>query len=284
MKKFLQRSLSLAAVALMTAFNATAQEEVRVVVIGGLDLSGTWQAVEAAAEEALGLQVTTVLTAPKERIVPLFMEGEADLMLIHGGDETFSLQALGYAAPLQTWGFNEFVFVGPDSDPAGIAQAISGADAIQKIQSSQQPLLMFRDPGSYNILQHLLDTAGLIPAQLKLIPDAAARPQQVLQQASRDQASVLVGHIPVAFGRMTAPGMKVLFSGDSAMRRAYVVVTPGPIHPANETARANSERLAEFLVSEAGQNVLMQSVSESGSPWIFPRNSAELQMRPNAPN
>lgn len=282
MKKLFKLLLAIALLTSVAAVPAIAQEEVRVVVIGGLDLSGTWQAVEAAAEESLGLQITTVLSAPKERIVPLFMNGEADLMLIHGGDETFSLQALGYAAPLQTWGFNEFAFVGPENDPAGIAQATSGAEAIQKIQATQQPLIMFRDPGSYNILQHLLDTAGLIPAQLNLIPDAAARSQQVLQQASRDQAYVLVGHIPVAFGRMSAPGMKVLFNGDSAMRRAYVVVTPGPMHPASDSARANSERLAEFLVSEAGQNVLMQSVSESGAPWIFPRSSAGLQMRPTA--
>lgn len=187
-KKLFKLLLAIALLTSVAAVPAIAQEEVRVVVIGGLDLSGTWQAVEAAAEESLGLQITTVLSAPKERIVPLFMNGEADLMLIHGGDETFSLQALGYAAPLQTWGFNEFAFVGPENDPAGIAQATSGAEAIQKIQATQQPLIMFRDPGSYNILQHLLDTAGLIPAQLNLIPDAAARSQQVLQQASRDQA------------------------------------------------------------------------------------------------
>lgn len=282
MKNF-RHCLVMAVVSLMTPLHVIAQEEVRVAVIGGLDLSGTWQAVEAAAEQALDIQVTTVLSAPKERIVPLFMAGDADLMLIHGGDETFSLQALGYAAPLTTWGFNEFVFVGPESDPAGIAQASTGAEAITRIQSTGQPLIGFRDPGSFNILQHLLDQAGLIPAQLNVIPDSAARAQQVLQQASRDQAYVVVGHIPVAFGRMTAPGIKVLFSGDSGMRRAYVIATPGPSHPASAQARANAERLAGFLLSDTGQGVLMQSVSDNGAPWIFPRSSAELQMRPDSP-
>lgn len=55
--------------------------------------------------------------APKEGVIPPFRRGEADLLLIHGSDETYALQAAGLAAPLRAWAMNEHVIVGPDDDP-----------------------------------------------------------------------------------------------------------------------------------------------------------------------
>ena len=103
-------------------------------------MSGVWPRIEETAEKSLDLDIITVLAAPKEQVVPAFIRGEADLLLIHGGDETFALEAVGYASALRTWGYNEFVIVGPTDDPARIAGAESGRDAMLKIQASMQPL------------------------------------------------------------------------------------------------------------------------------------------------
>jgi tungstate transport system substrate-binding protein len=266
--------LAITLLVLVAPISFSAEEEFKVAVIGGLELSGVWPHIAEISEKELDMQITTVLAAPKEQVVPAFMRGEADLLLIHGGDETLALQALGYAAPLRTWGYNDFVFVGPVDDPAEIAQAASGREAIMKIQSSNRPLILFRDPGSFQILKRLLDEAGLTPGQLRLLPDTAARPQQILEQAAREQAYVVVGHIPVAFGRMPSGGTSILFSGDPGMRRAYVVVTPGPRHPANQVARDKAERLTEYLLSEQGQALLQEIGDENNVPWIYPRLEA----------
>lgn len=257
------------------------EAELRVAVIGGLDMSGVWPAIEAAAENALELQISTVSVAPKEKVVPAFMRGDADLLLIHGGDETFALEALGYASPLRSWGYNEFVFVGPPDDPAQVGQAASGREAMLRIQAAKQPLISFRDPGSYQILKRLMDQAGLVPAQLQLLRDTVDKAQQILRQAASDRAYVIVGHMPVAFGRMPSQGVEILLSGDPAMRRAYVVVTPGPQHPATAAARINAQRLAEYLLSADGQRVLTETGPTTDLPWVFPRAEAAglLQFR-----
>ena len=268
------RSLLVAASALASTFGSGAENELNVAVIGGLDMSGVWSKIEESAEISLKLNITTVIAAPKERVVPAFMSGEADLLLIHGGDETFALEALGYASALRTWGYNEFIIAGPSHDPAGISQTELGRDAIIKIQTSNQPLIAFRDVGSYQILRRLLDSAGLVPGQIRLLPDTVVRPQQILTQAAREQAYVIVGHLPVAFGRMPSEGVEILLSGDPAMRRAYVVVTPGPQHPASSEARVNAEKLAEYLLSEDGQRVLGEIGPTDDTPWVFPRREA----------
>lgn len=251
-----------------------AENQMRVAVIGGLDMSGVWPRLEAAAEESLKIGIDTVVAAPKERVVPAFQSGDADVLIMHGGDETFALEALGSGSAGRTWGYNGFVFAGPADDPAGIAEVSSGRDAMLRLQQSGAPLILFRDVGSLQIIRRLMDSAGLVPRDINLITDSAGRPQEILLQAARDRAYVIVGQMPVAFGRMERDGIEILFSGDRAMRRGYVIVTPGPLHAASPWAIEQSERLAEYLLSESGQAVVQELKSDDGTPWIYPRTAA----------
>lgn len=249
-------------------------ETLRVAVIGGLDMSGVWPRLQEQIEQDLDISIETVAAAPKQRVVPAFRSGQADLLLMHGGDETFALEALGFGSALRTWGYNDFVFVGPADDPAQLASAESGSDAMLRLAASQQPLIYFRDVGSLQVVRRLMDTAGLDPADLHILLDDVDRPQNILEQAAREQAYVIVGHMPVAFGRMEANGVTIIYRGDPAMRRGYSVVTPGPAHPAAIAARQLARRVADYLVSEDGQRAVELAGQSRGEQWILPRSSA----------
>ena len=132
-----------------TAQNAATEARVRVAVVGGLVLSGVWPALAERAGKATGLEIETVVAAPKEGVVPAFRNGEVDLLLIHGSDATYRLLAAGLAAPLRAWAANEHVIVGPVDDPAGVAGAAGAAEALRRIVATDAPLIGFRDPGSF---------------------------------------------------------------------------------------------------------------------------------------
>jgi tungstate transport system substrate-binding protein len=247
-----------------------ARPVVRVAIVGGLVLCGVWPELARRAEAATGLTIETVAAAPKEGVVPAFREGEADLLLIHGGDETHALEAAGYAAPLRVWGRNEHVIVGPPDDPAGVATASSAAQALARIIQSDAPMIGFRDPGSFAVVQELFRAHGLRPGARQHLFDESETPRMVLRFAASKHAYVVVGHIPVAFGRMPNAGLKVLFRGDPAMRRAYVLVEPGPRHPATPERREQARRLAAYLLGPAGQSALQEADRAAGGPWVFP--------------
>lgn len=249
---------------------ALAVDTVRVAVVGGLVLCGVWPALLPVAEKATGLKIETVAAAPKEGVIPPFRRGEADLLLIHGSDETYALQAAGLAAPLRAWAMNEHVIVGPDSDPAHIAGARDGSEALERILRANAPMIGFRDPGSFAIVAGLLRAAGLRLGPRQQLFDASESPQGVLRSAAANQAYVVVGHIPVAFGKMPSEGMRVLLKSDPAMRRVYVAVEPGPRHPASEHQRKAARKLAEYLLSPTGQAALRHVDAEAHGPWIFP--------------
>lgn len=269
---------SLALIALLIAGNAalagqtprSAPVTVRVAVVGGLVLSGVWPALRSAAEKATGLKIETVAAAPKEGVVPPFRQGAADLLLIHGSDETYGLLAAGFAAPLRAWAMNEHVIVGPAADPAGVAEAADAAQALHRIIAADAPLIGYRDPGSFAIVHGLFRSAGLHPGPQQQLFDDSEAPQQVLRSALEKQAYAVVGHIPVAFGKMPSPGMRVLLKGDPAMLRVYVAVEPGPRHPASPAQRDAAHRLAEYLLGERGQADLLAADQSAGGPWVFP--------------
>lgn len=247
---------------------------VRVAAVGGLVLSGVWPLLAQQAGQALGLQVDTVAASPKEGVVPVFERGGAELLLVHASDEALGLQASGHAAPVRVWAWNEHVLVGPAADPAQVHSAPDGEQALRRIAATASPFIAFRDPGSYTVVQRLWRRAGIRPSARWAHTDTSATPQAVLQQASAMGAYTVVGHIPVAFGKMPLPaGMQVLLQGDPQMRRPYVVLSPGPHHPANAQARSQALRLADYLVSPAGQAALHAADRAAGGPWLFAAGS-----------
>ena len=252
---------------------------VTVAAVGGLTLCGTWPALAQKASQVLGLSVETVQSAPKEEIVPVFSTGEADLMLIHGSDAAYALLATGMAAPLRAWAQNEHVIVGPPDDPANVRGAANGAEAMRRIAAVGAPFIAFRDPGSHALVQALWRSAGVHPGAW-VLPDTAVTPQAILQLAAQKHAYAVVGNIPVAFGKIPHDGLAVLLSGDPAMRRIYVVVEPGPRHPASPQRRAAARRLADYLVSPAGQRALVTADLAAGGPWIYPLPTAYAHPKP----
>jgi len=259
-------------VMLPTMPGAAADPPLRVAVVGGIRLCGVWDRLVPRIERGTGVRIEPASAAPKEVVVPEFRGGRADLLIVHGGDETFALEAEGVGAPLRVWAFNQHVVVGPVEDPAEVASASSAVDALARIARRHAPFLAFRDPGSHAIVQRLWKKGGVArPSPQWVVPDETVDPHEVLALASERRAYVVVGHIPVAFGKLHGDGLAVLFAGDPDMRRAYVIVEPGLVRPADATRRAKARRVAEWLVSPEGQASLRDADAEAHGPWIFPR-------------
>lgn len=268
-RRLLQAGFGLLAGAALPA-RAASGDTLSVAVIGGIVLCGVWERLAPRLEQGSGLAIRTVASAPKEGVVPPFRKGEADVLLIHGSDESLALAYQGVSGPLRVWGANEHVIVGPSEDPAGIKGLSDGAAALARIAATKASMIGFRDPGSHGVLQNLIRRSGVPVSSEWLLVDTLPDSHQVLELASRRRAYVIVGHIPVVFEKLRGDGLQVLVHGDPRMRRPYVVLEPGPRHPAPDEKRIAARRFAEYLVSTAGQADLVEADRAAGGPWIFP--------------
>lgn len=245
----------------------------RVAVAGGLILCGVWPQLADSAFASLGMPVQTLVATPQESIVEQFAKGQAYVLLAQVSDEIMALEAQGLAQQAQVWGWAEYVIVGPQADPATVREASSGLDAMQRIAKQAGPFLMLRDAGSHAVVQRLWNGAGILPNRSWLRTDTSALPQAALEQAARQKAYAVVGHIPLQFGQMQADGLELLLQGDPMMRRPYVVLTPGPKHPATPAQRRVARAFADYLLSPQGQDALARANTAAGGTWVFPRES-----------
>lgn len=246
---------------------------VRVAVIGGMTMTGMWQAVAAEFTRKTGVPVEIVATGPKEILNTAFRKGGVDLLTMHSSDVATNLVADGLGINMHPWARNELVIMGPPSDPAGIKGMKSGMEALLKIASVQAPFVEARNTGSQTIEIHLWRMAKFTPKGSWLIKDESSSPQQVVDFAAQHGAYVIVGRIPILYGKMSRSGMQIMIEGDPEMRRPYVVMEANPERHLGSNPKG-ARLLSEFLSSPSGQTALQvfAANAEKGLPVFYPIN------------
>lgn len=276
-RRLLLLALTLTLAACDRAENASAHREdkrpIRVAVIGGMTMTGAWQELAAQFEKDTGWKTELVVTGPKDVLSEPFKRGEIDLLTMHSSDQTTDLVADGFGVNLRPWARNEHTIVGPADDSAGIRGMTDGAAALQKIAAARAPFVDFHGPGSRELTHKLWQRAGLKPEGDWVLKDESATPQSIVEFAAKNRAYVVVGRVPVTFGKMPLAGMEVLVQGDPEMRRPYVVIEANP-QKFPKTNIAGARVLADWLAGEPGQRFLLDfgRKQPGGIPLFYPVN------------
>ena len=252
---------------------------IRVAVIGGMTLSGMWQALAERFTRDTGWPVETVVSGPKDMLSAAFRKGDVDLLTMHSSDQATNLVADGYALNMRPWARNEHAILGPPADPAGIRGGHDGAVGLRRIADTHSPFVDFTGPGSRDVVHGLWKKAGMeIPRGDWLLKDESLTPQGILEYAASHQAYVVVGRIPVLRGKMANPGkLEVMVEGDPAMRRPYVVVEANLVK-LPRTNVAGAKVLAEWLTSDKGRGFLSDfgAKQPDGFPLFYPADTTGL--------
>lgn len=251
--------------------SATRRDVVRVAVIGGMTMTGLWQQISQMFEEETGYGVELVVTGQREALAETLREGKADLLTMHSGDITTDLVADGYGTNMRPWARNELVIVGPSSDPAGIRGLHDGSEAFRRIAAHHSNFVDFLDIGSREVCHSLWNNVGIHPQGDWFLKDESEDHTEILDFAAMNNAYVVVGRMPVLFGKMETKGMEILVENDPAMRRPYIVMEVNPERFPKANVRG-ARCLSDFLLSNQVQNFLAQSASNrrGGLPLFYP--------------
>jgi len=253
------------------ADDTSKQKVIRVAVIGGMMHTGLWPEIEKQFEAEHAWKIEVVMIGTRDLLAGAFREGKADLLTMHSGDVTTDLVADGYGRNLRPWTRNEFVILGPPSDPAKIRGLTDGAKALERIAETQSPFVDFQNIGTREMTYNLWKKAGIRPHGPWLMRDESRSSEEVIEFAREKQAYVVLGRIPVINGKMPSDGMEILVEGDPIMRRPFVVMEANP--QKSPQANVNGARaLADYLLSDKVQNFLMRfgTNSPGGRPLFFP--------------
>jgi tungstate transport system substrate-binding protein len=227
-------------------------QTLRCAVVGGLADTGLWQDLGDRFEKQTGHRLEITVRAPKREIAESFVKDKFHVIAVHASDSVINLVADGHAVDPQPFARNDFVLVGPVSDPAGVKGMTDVAEALRKIIDQKAPLMVHSSNGAMEVLRDVMDGAGLGFDAESTIVRLDDRHRQMLMEAGEKGAYTLVGRIPFVNGKIPKKDLEVMVQGDPRLRRPYVVAI-APRNSANEPASAAARQFVAFLRSEETQ-------------------------------
>jgi tungstate transport system substrate-binding protein len=175
----------------------------------------------------------------------------------------------GYGSERRSVMFNDFVIVGPEDDPAGIAGNPSAVEAMRQIADSQSRFVSRGDESGTNALElRLWKQAGIEPAGEWYIESGTGMGETLTIANERGAYTITDRGTYLALrDRLALP---ILVERDKALINIYHVIT---LNPANGP-RINSEggqAFLTFLLDPATQAFIGEfGIDEFGEPLFTP--------------
>lgn len=219
--------------------------------------------------EKTGIEVRVVAVGTGQAIKNA-MNGDGDVLLVHAKPAEEKFIAGGYGVKRHDLMYNDFVIVGPASDPAKVGGMKKAEPALKKIATAQA---VFASRG---------DDSGTHKKELSLWKDAGVDVTAASGGWYRETGSGMGATLNIAVGMgayvMTDRAtwiafsnkgdFKVLVEGDEALFNQYGVTMVSPAklrYPKTEW----SDTFVEWLLSDEGQAAIA-SYSVDGQQLFFP--------------
>ena len=203
--------------------------------------------------EETGIQVRVLAQGTGQALLTA-ARGNADLVLVHDPEAEEEFIAAGHGIERRQIAWNDFVVVGPRSDPVRIAGSHDVVAAFSAIATARSPFVSRGDKSGTDALEHRLWSAAKIdPVRIggAWYRDIGGGMGAALNTAAAINAYTLSDRGTwLSFGNKR--DLTVLVEGDPRLLNRYDVILLDPLkHP--EAKHEPARRFADWLASPAGQ-------------------------------
>ena len=280
------RRTFIALVVTLLAFAAQAQDRfITVASTTSTEQSGLFGYLLPIFEKKAGIQVRVVALGTGQAL-DLARRGDADVVFVHAkaAEEKFLAEGEGVKRfPVM---FNDFVLIGPKSDPAKIAGSKDILEALKKIQAAQAPFVSRGDKSGTHMAELDLWKATGIDLDKTKGPwyrDTGQGMGPALNTAASMNAYLLADRGTwLAF--KNRGDLTILVEGDKRLYNQYGVMLVNPDkHPT--VKKDLGQTFIDWLVSPEGQRPSQATRSAASSfsspmPGKRPCECAKLRIRP----
>ena len=215
--------------------------------------SGLLDAILPVFEDASGYDVQVVAVGTGQALKNAEL-GDGDVVLVHARELEDQFVAQGWGVKRYDLMHNDFVIVGPETDPAGIGGAASGAAALARIAASGARFASRGDGSGTHIREmQLWAAAGLdpVPHSGGWYRELGAGMGTTLNAAVQMRAYTLTDRGTwISFGNKGSH--RPLFQGDPALFNPYGLILVNPARHRHVNA-AGGQALIDWLTGADGQ-------------------------------
>jgi len=235
--------------------------------------SGLLEYILPEFEQEFNLKVDVIAVGTGQAL-QLGVDGNADVLLVHARAREDEFMANGDGVRREDVMYNDFVLVGPESDPAGIAGMTDAAAAFKQIADTQSPFVSRGDDsGTHTKEKSIWAAAGVEPAGDWYV-SAGQGMGAVLTMADEQQAYTLSDRATYLARTLEGTELKIEVEGDPILFNPYGVIAVNPNKgPQIKNGLANT--FIDWLISLPTQELISTfGVAEFGSPLFTPDSQA----------
>ena len=267
---------SLMLVALATTTAPVAADEPFIVVASttSTEQSGLFAHLLPAFEADTGIKVRVVAVGTGQAL-DIGRRGDADVVFVHARSAEEKFLAEGQGVKRYPVMYNDFVLIGPKSDPAKVAGGHDIVAAFQKIEASKLPFVSRGDRSGTHIAElELWKTAGIDIDKAKgpWYRDTGQGMGPALNTAASMNAYILADR-GTWLSFKNRGDLAIVVEGDKRLFNQYGVMLVNPEkHP--NVKQDLGQKFIDWLVSPRGQSVIA-SYKIDGQQLFFPNAGSD---------
>ena len=258
----------LAALFIMPALSASGQSEkihLKMATTTSTDNSGLLNEILPVFEQETGIKVDVIAVGTGKAIV-LGENGDVDIIFVHARSKEDAFIDGGFGINRKDVMFNDFVILGPESDPAGINGMLNGAEALKQIKESGSDFLSRGDDsGTHSKEKYLWAKSNIIPEGVWY------------KETGQSMGSVLTMTNEIKGYTLTDRGtylsmkhnldLQILVEGDPELYNPYGIIAVNPERHNNLNING-ALSFIDFITSEKGQD-LINNFKMNGDQLFF---------------
>jgi len=257
MKKMVMSLFAGIALALAAAVNpAVAGESIIVQSTTSTQNSGLYDHILPMFEKKTGIKVNVVAVGTGQALEN-GRRGDGDVLLVHAKPAEEKFVAEGYGVKRHDVMYNDFVIVGPASDPAGV-KGMDDAPAALAAIAEQEAIFASRgdDSGTHKKELSLWDAAGVDPSEASgtWYRETGSGMGATLNAGIGMDAYVMTDRATwISFGNKG--DHEILVEGDRALFNQYGIIMVNPEKHPNVNVEA-AQTFIDWVLSEEGQSAI----------------------------
>jgi tungstate transport system substrate-binding protein len=228
--------------------------------------SGLLDVLVPAFEKATGYVVKTVAVGSGQAMT-MGTQCNADVLLVHSPAAEKDFMTAGSGTDRRLVMHNDFVIVGPASDPAGIKGTPKSADAFAKIAAAKSPFVSRADKSGTNAKEVALwKAANVTPAGTWYVESGQGM-GATLQIASQKGAYTLTDRATYLANKDSLK-LDILVEGDAGLLNVYHVISVNP-EKCPKVNSTGATAFADYVTSPDGQALIGDFGKEKYGQQLF---------------
>ncbi|MGH8066309.1 MAG: extracellular solute-binding protein [Candidatus Entotheonellia bacterium] len=246
-----------------------AERFITVVSTTSTENSGLFGFILPQFQRATGIEVRVVAVGTGQAVKNA-ERGDADVLFVHHQPSEEQFVAQGFGVQRRDVMYNDYVLLGPQTDPAGIKGTKDAVAALAQIAAKQAPFVSRGDDsGTHKLELSLWEAAGI---EVKKASGAWYREAGSGMGATLNTASGLDGYTISDRGTWISFQNKgrlaIVVEGDPRLFNQYGVILVNPAKHAHVKAK-DGQAFIDWLTSDQGQKAIAE-FQLAGEQMFFP--------------